>query len=336
MRTKILTNVFIVADLSGSMSMLEKKQQDMIADYLSALADIEAQGDQEFNCTLLGFSGIVMGHIGPETARGCIIHDIVKRLTLQAPGMGSQTALRDAIGVAIDLANQRSLTPTLIQVFTDGGENMSWAWSAQRLEQAIRQAEARGNVTFAIAGPKEAVAMLKQYGIPADSFRCWDGTEKELAAVRHETVAAVQTYTTERAAGKTKSVRFYADPSNLTSSGVRGFTKEVKPEIQAVTKRMAGRSIADFYGAKFKPGNHYYQLIKPEYLQEDKELVVHIKADNEYRLGSRSVRQLLGLPEMGKIRVHPGPHSDKFDLFVQSSSVNRKVVEGQLMLSIEE
>lgn len=36
----------------------------------------------------------------------------------------------------------------------------------------------------------------------------------------------------------------------------------------------------------------------------------------------------------GKIRIHPGPHSATYDIFIQSSSVNRKVVEGQQMLTL--
>jgi hypothetical protein len=152
--------------------------------------------------------------------------------------------------------------------------------------------------------------------------------------VVRETVAATQLYTESRSRGITTSATLYADASKLTTGGVRGMTKQVTPvETKQVSKYMDGRAIADFF-KPFKPGAHYYQLVKPEYIQEDKELVVHIKDKNEYRQGSRTVRMLLGLPETGKIRVAPGAHSDKFDIYVQSASVNRKLVEGQKLLTL--
>lgn len=103
--------------------------------------------------------------------------------------------------------------------------------------------------------------------------------------------------------------------------------------LQECSKHMSGRAIADFF-KKFEKGRHYYQLVKPEYIDEDKELVVHIKDKNEFRQGSRTVRMLLNLPENGRIRVYPGPHSEKFDIYVQSASVNRKLVEGQKLLTL--
>jgi hypothetical protein len=111
-------------------------------------------------------------------------------------------------------------------------------------------------------------------------------------------------------------------------------TKQVTPsETKKVSKHMDGRAIADFF-PKFEKGKHYYQLVKPEYIDETKDMVVHIKDTNEYRQGSRTVRMLLKLPEQGRIRVYPGPHSEKFDIYVQSVSVNRKLVEGQKLLSL--
>lgn len=329
----IKTQVYIVADLSGSMSgAREAKQREMIQEYVQALAATEKLG-QQYQVTLMPFS--VGCRAIPYPAASEVRTGAIQGLHCYAPGMGGGTRLRDAIGLALESALNHDI-PCLIQVFTDGEDTSSYQYTSGRLAGQVANAEATGRITVAVAGPASAGKQMVSVGIPVGNFRSWDGSVVEQAAMARDTVAAVKTYAASRAAGSTVSKRFYADATNLNTSAVRGRTKKVEPkEIQVVTAKMAGRSIADFYGAKFKAGTHYYEMVKPEYIQDGKELIVFVKGDNEYRLGSRSVRELLGLPETGKVRVHPGPTSDKFTLFVQSSSVNRKTVEGQTFLTVE-
>jgi transposase len=330
----IETKVYIVADLSGSMSgAREAKQREMIQEYVMALGATEKLG-QSYLVNLLPFS-IDIQRATRDIPASRVRAGAIQSLHTYAPGMGGGTRLRDAIGYALELALQEKV-PCLIQVFTDGEDTSSMTYSGGRLGVQVANAEATGRITVAVAGPSSAGRQMAAVGISAGNFRAWDGSVVEQVAMARDTVEAVKTYATSRATGKTVSNRFYADANTLNTSAVRGRTKKVEPkEIQVVTPKMAGRSIADFFGAKFKAGTHYYEMVKPEYIQDDKELVVFVKGDNEYRLGSRSVRELLGLPETGKVRVHPGPTSDKFTLFVQSSSVNRKTVEGQTFLTIE-
>lgn len=322
------TQVFIVADLSGSMSgSFEVTQRKLIVDMIKGLAAEESKG-QLFELQLIGFSNHVAVK-GPWPASAVPTWAINE---LNTGLMGGSTALRDAIGKA--LSSMDAATPTLISVFTDGEENASTFFSNARLRSLVDKLEATGNLTLTLAGPRSAKQHLAHIGIPDGNFRAWDG-EVEQRAMVADTKSSIGAYVQERSAGRTASKRFYADTTQLTDQGVRGMTKKIEPaEIRKVTKYMDGRAVADFFGTKFKAGSHYYELIKPEYVQDDKELVIHIKDQNEYRQGSRAVRSLLGLPEVGKVRVHPGPHSAKYQIFVQSSSVNRKVVEGQTMLTV--
>ena len=326
------TDVIIVADLSGSMQGTKEQMLRTLAqDLVKTLADEESKGDQVFNVTFVPFSTTVS--VGTTTVASAIRDSHYSSLSTRAAGMGGQTALIDAIGRALELTKPGVVT--LISVFSDGEENRSYQYSAARLGVKLKELEAGGNLTLTFAGPESARRMLAQVGIPAGNFRAWDGSEKELTKVASDTRSSYSGYVASRAAGATRSTSFYADTSKLTESGVRGFTKEVVPtDVRQVTKRMDGRAIADFYGSKFQQGHHYYELVKPEYLQDDKDLVIQFLDNNEYRQGSRAVRLLLGLPETGKVRVHPTTPSGKYRLFIQSSSPNRKVVEGQTFITV--
>ncbi len=335
MLSKQVTQVYIVADLSGSMAgPKEVMLRKMTAEFVAVLANAEKATNQTFEVNLVPFSGSVQLK-GPWPSASTVPSHAIESLTTRYP-MGESTALRDAIGRALECVERRPSVPALISVFSDGEECASYLYSAARLSALISRMEGTGNLTLTFAGPASAQRYLHGVGVPEGNFRAWDGSEKEMRQVTVDTAAATEAYTVLRSTGATKSSAFYADVSQLTTSGVRAMTKQVVPtEVKKVTPKMAGRSIADFYGTKFKPGNHYQELIKPEYLQDDKELVVFIKDANEYRLGSRSVRTMLGLPETGKIRVRPATFTDKYKLFIQSNSTNRKVVEGQTMLTVE-
>ena len=334
------TNVYIVADLSGSMQgQLEEIQRRMVRESIQQFAAASVNGFS-YMVKLLPFSERVDMSL-PARQATSLADSLVDRLTTRTFGMGGGTALRDAIGAALERIDEQ--TPSIVMVFTDGYENASNVWSAAAIKGKVDKLEATGNLTLTCAGPGSSRHMMSRIGIPDDNFRAWDGTVKEAVEMSRATVGAVQQYTQSRAMGARSTKRFYADPSNLTASGIKANTKQVTPsDIKQVTKTMAGRTIADLYGGNFRQGHHYYQLMKAEYIQEDKDLVVFIKDPNskadgagEYRLGSRSVRTLLGLPETGRIRVHPGPVSDKYKIFVQSSSTNRKLVEGQTMLTVD-
>lgn len=339
-----ITDVYIIADLSESMrGAKERIQTEMVQTMVKQLAAEEANG-QLYRVTIIGAQGHVPGswRAGSDQPRVSLEKAAsqwgLAEVTAALVNAGTNTALRDAIGAACERIDAKTFLTgpeaVLISIFSDGEENASTTWTPAMLKGRFDAYAAKGNVTITFAGPRSALHQLSNLSIPPGNFKAWDGTEQAMPEVKQETQSVVTSYTTSRSKGVLRSDALYADASKLTSSGVRGYTKQVTPtEVKTVSKHMDGRAIADFFKA-FEPGKHYYQLVKPEYIQEDKDLVVHIKDNNEYRQGSRTVRMLLGLPETGKIRVRPGPHSDKFDIYVQSASVNRKLVEGQKLLTL--
>lgn len=329
------TNVYMVCDCSGSMAGgPEQRMRELLTENIAILAKTPGH---TFQVTLVPFSDPGTAKFVFPAEAGKVEPRSIAAVNTRRP-YGSGTALLDAMGLALEDAEKRiNDVPALIMVFTDGDENNSRVWNGPRFKAALDRVEKTGNLTFTFMGPKGAQRTLGYHGVDlGQNFKAWDGTEKELSRASSEVVTAVSTYAIGRTRGQRKSTTFYADASQLTPAGIKAMTKEVKPTVSVVSRRMAGRAIADYFGKDFKKGAHFYELIKSEKIQDGKELVVHIKAQNEYRLGSRAVRALLGLPETGEIRVAPSAHKGDYTIFVQSDSVNRKVVEGQQMLTVEE
>lgn len=335
------TYVYAVCDCSGSMAGTpEATMRELLRNNIKILADAEVATKHRYEVHTVPFSTVARLEM-PYTAGEMLRRpERINAVNTNQP-FGGSTALRDAIGLAADKANAAlgagHCEAALIMVFTDGAENASVVWGTSQLAATLKRLDDSGKFTITVAGPSYVLQLASQLGIPADNCRLWDGSVQELKKADAATRTALDTYTTARSTGETRSTRFYADASQLTASGIKANTKQVTPTaIRIVTRHMAGRTIADYFGKDFQQGKHFYQLVKPEYVQEGKDLVVFIKSQNEYRIGERSVRTLLGLPVSGKIRVHPSSNASDNVVFVRSESNNRKVVEGQTLLTVEE
>lgn len=75
----------------------------------------------------------------------------------------------------------------------------------------------------------------------------------------------------------------------------------------------------------------FYEFTKRETIQDKKEIVIRNKVTGDMFTGS-AARKLLNIPlGMGKSKISP-KHGDKYDVFVQSTSYNRKLVGGTRFL----
>jgi len=80
----------------------------------------------------------------------------------------------------------------------------------------------------------------------------------------------------------------------------------------------------------FRVGAVYYQLTKTEKVQDHKNICLCDRSSNAIYSGV-AARDLLGLPHYGLITL--APHKlGHYDVFVQSTSVNRKLVGGTTVL----
>ena len=89
--------------------------------------------------------------------------------------------------------------------------------------------------------------------------------------------------------------------------------------------------IASFFVLKtkkaYQKGTAFYQLNKPEKAVQDYKVLVVRNQKTGAVFAGGDARQLLNLPTRGTIALKPGNHGE-WDIFVQSTSLNRVLVPG--------
>ena len=90
------------------------------------------------------------------------------------------------------------------------------------------------------------------------------------------------------------------------------------------------RELVDSIGAEFEPGRGYYEFKKRETIQAYKEVILMDNISGDMYEGAVA-REKLGLPHDGTIKITPD-FDDKWTVFVQSTSFNRKLKGGTRFL----
>jgi hypothetical protein len=107
----------------------------------------------------------------------------------------------------------------------------------------------------------------------------------------------------------------------------------VSPSRFQVLDVFAECSIQDFVtnnGLLFEKGKGFYQFTETVKVQDHKEIVLVDKKTGDMFTG-KGAREMLGLPESGTVSLRPGSFKD-FDIFIQSTSINRKLLNGTSFL----
>ncbi len=86
------------------------------------------------------------------------------------------------------------------------------------------------------------------------------------------------------------------------------------------------RDFVERNGIPFQKGRGFYELTKTETIQGYKEIILRHNSSGDLYTGKKA-RQLLGLPEVGSARTKPVVPTG-YTAFVQSTSVNRKLIGG--------
>lgn len=121
--------------------------------------------------------------------------------------------------------------------------------------------------------------------------------------------------------------------SKPSAAFASGDLRAVAPGRFQVLEVDSGASIKDFVvanGLTFKTGRGFYEFMKTETIQGHKEIVLMDKATGDLFTGE-DARDMLGLPRDSTARIKPAA-LDKYVVFVQSTSYNRKLVGGTRFL----
>lgn len=254
---------------------------------------------------------------------------------------GGSTPLFDSVGMLID---QLERSPDvnepdvnfLVMVITDGGDNSSVR--TRQVIDRINRLQQTDRWTFVFRVPRGYSNELTRFGIPYGNILEWDQTDRGVQEATQKTAAAMETFYQSKAAGTQASRSFYStDMTGVTASQVKKALIDISADVVVwdVSPADDGQAIRLFCESRLnhamKRGAAFYQLMKKEdEVQDYKQIVIRDKKSKVVYSGANA-RQMLGLPYNGTVKVVPGNHGT-YDIFIQSTSVNRKLVKGTQVL----
>ena len=331
MNQNYINHVALVLDRSISMDSHRHSLIKVADELVRHLAVRSTEMDQETRVTIYSFGDDVQ----------CLVYD---KDVLRLPSIATlyrisgNTALIDATVLSqMDLA----MTPEkygehafLTYVLTDGQENRSRNYTPSDLKHLIGSQPDHWTVAALvpnISGERYA----KSVGFYPGNISIWDTTSQ---AGLTAAMATVRSATDNFMGGRSSGVR---GTRTLFSTGVDAVNKttikeaDLKP-LKAgsylefpVTEVSPIRPFVQSHGHDYVIGKAYYQLTKSEEIQAQKSIAVRRRKDGKVFVGPEA-RDLLGLPSM-TVRVKPDYNPD-FDVFVQSTSINRNLVPNTKLL----
>jgi hypothetical protein len=325
----------ISRDHSGSMRCIAHVASK---DYNSKIESIRAATLENNQDTIVSVTECGHGHTAG--IKRVIVNSNVTTLqpltSYDANGYG--TPLFDSVG---DLIEQFEAMPDasnpevsfLVMAITDGHENASKRYNARSLADKIRRLSATDRWTFVFRVPRGHGRNLARLGIPEGNILEWDQTERGVTQAAKRDAEAFTEYFKGRSAGIGATSKFYTDLSNVTSKDVATVMEDVSKEVLVLPVGVNDNAVQirpfveTRLGRPMKKGAGFYQLTKTEPIVQDyKKILIRDKTTQSIYHGA-AARQMLGLPTYGNIRLAPGNHGN-FDIFVQSTSVNRKLAAG--------
>lgn len=334
MKQNYINHIAFVLDASGSMSHIRDRVIQVFDQQVKDLAVKSKELDQETRVSVYKFS---YAH-----KIECMIFD---KDVLRLPSISSEytvggnTALIDATIKSIDdlqkTAQMYGDHAFLVFVLTDGGENDSRSGPSD----LARKMQLPENWTIAALVPDaHGISAAKTCGFSSGNIMSWDVSASDsIEKVGATITSATANYMVARSKGIRGSTSlFQVDTSALSS-------KKVNEKLDALALTSFDiivnshsdndidiRTFAEKHtGKTYVKGSCYYELIKKEEIQPQKEICIRNKISG-YVYAGQQARDLLGLPNHS-VDVKPEAMS-KFNIFVQSTSVNRKIKAGQTVL----
>ena len=216
----------------------------------------------------------------------------------------------------------------LISVTTDGGENGSRRITAPSLRSKLKDLQATGRWTFVFRVPKGHADSVSDLGVPVNNIQEWETTTQGMEKSSAISQAAMSNYFTARAAGATSSTTFYANATQVDTSKLTDISKKVSLYVVPIVDM--GIEIRDFilrHRMEYLKGAAFYQLTKTEARVGHKKLILVRDRNTGQIFAGTDARKMIGMPTDKNARLHPGHHGN-YDIFIQSESVNRKLVGG--------
>jgi hypothetical protein len=328
MHTKnYINHVVLVLDASWSMDPHVRSLIQVTDSQIEYLAKRSEELNQETRVSIYEFASTV----------SCLVYDMD---VLRLPSIETlykthgQTALIDATLKSLDdLAQTATLYGDhafLTYVLTDGYNNASKN-RPHTLQQRLSSLPSNWTVAALVPGVEERRAAIS-YGFQPDNVAIWDAQSAQGVIEVGKTIRdATESFMQARSTGNFVGTR------SLFSTGLEAVNSQTvhqsltplaqnQYDIIPVHKDAPIREYIYSRGLDYVIGKGFYQLSKTESIQAQKQIAIREKATNKVYWGE-AARDLLGLPRNMEVKVKPNINPE-YDVFVQSTSVNRKLIEG--------
>jgi hypothetical protein len=225
----------------------------------------------------------------------------------------------------------------LVMVTTDGQETEDRK-RGRELAAKIKQLQATDRWTFVFRVPANGGAReLATLGITNVNVYEWELSEKGVVQSTQANTEAFTEYFTQRSTGMRSTTKFYANLADVSIEELQKELIDISADVKFfdVSPSDDQSLIRPFVEAKLGTpmarGAGFYQLNRTEpRVQANKRIAIRDKTTGTVFAGD-AARQMLALPTIGTVRLAPDELGD-YDVFIQSTSVNRKLDKGtQLM-----
>jgi hypothetical protein len=325
----LINHVVFVVDQSGSMGHLTSETVRVFDNQVKYLAQRSQELNQETRVSVYVFNREVR----------CLVYDMdVMRLpSLKGHySPNGSTALIKGVTTAIDELGQTATIhgdhAFLIYTLTDGQETEN-RYGGPALASKIKSLPE--NWTLAVLVPNsQSVFEAKNYGFPAQNIAVWETTSEGAKEVDNVITRSVNNFMVGRSTGSrgTKNL-FQIDTANLTPRVLSNKLDELSGGEYLLLNVRRDEVIKPFVESwttkSYVPGSSYYQLVKKEKIQPYKQVCIQNRRNGKVYSGSKA-RQMLGLGN-SEVTATPGSYGD-FDVYVQSTSVNRKLPAGTKLI----
>ena len=336
-KEKLQTHVAFCIDESGSVARIIKP---LIEAYNQTVVDIRSSvldEGQEASMSAHAFGDRVLKHrilyLGQQV-------QTVTPLSYKDFNPSGMTPLFDSVYRAIkkleELDDGKEGTSFVVSVVTDGDENQSVDPGVPTTVKEIEKKTAtdRWTFTFLVPNGREDI-FSRRFNIPRGNVQGWDtktarGT-KEAFVVSSAAYGEFFKQKTARGIGKKMSSKsFYSSTADLTVREARSNLSEITGQVEFIVPHMDCkiRDAIIGHGKEWIKGAAFYALIKTEKkVQPYKMVALRVKTSGKVYSG-QAARDMLGIGQAtGTVRLVPGDHG-KFEVFIQSTSVNRKIAAG--------
>lgn len=328
-----INHVVLVLDASSSMHRHQNQLVRVADSQIQYLAQRSQELDQETRVSIYSFS---------ERVR-CLVYD---KDVLRLPSIkdiysiGGMTALVDATIKSLDDLDKTATLygdhAFLAFVLTDGMENASSHKPNALLDKLNRLPD---NWTVAGLVPDQrAVFESKRFGFPKDNIAVWDAASAEGI---NEVGRTIRTATDNFMQARSKGVRgtrslFSTGLDAVNASTVHANLTPLKKNAYDIFPVHDDSPIKEYImsrGVRYTIGKGFYQLTKREEIQAQKQIAIREKKTGKVFWGN-AARDLLGLPRDTTVKVKPDINPE-YDVFVQSTSVNRKLIRNTDVLVLQ-